>query len=606
MRQPIPPLRVTLFVLSFLHGRAAPAQEVAPTDPADRPFWRPVVMGTLGMVAAEHPLEAIAGMQILESGGNAFDAAAAVFYMTTVVEQHQAGIGGDAFILAYLAAEDRVVFINGTGPAPALATGDFYQDMGEIPDAGPLSTDVPGAVAGFDLALRTYGTMDHATVIAPAVAAARDGHPLTHWAASYHRRAVDKISAFPSSVALLLRDGEPHAAGEVFVQPDLARSLEEIGRHGAAAFYGGRLARLSADAYEQAGGLLRYEDLAAFRAEEAAPIHTTYAGLDVYQSAPNSQGIVMLMALNILEGLDLEGMGHNSPDYLHVVTEALKLAFSDRNRYVADPRHVDVPTDGLLSKDYAALRRDLIRMDRAMVTAPPGDPLGPSAVAEGADLRYETGPQPVRHVTTEGSEDGETSSFSIADQFGNLVSVTHSVNGTFGSGMVVEGGGYVLNNRMPYFSLDENDVNVLTPGKRTRHTINPALALKDGKPYLAWNTPGGDNQPQAMLQAFLAVVHFGMNVQQAVEAPTVTSSAFAASMYPGRVRGMLTMPEVLAAEVAKPLAARGHGVEVVPLQQPYGQTASGAGAVKMVMIHPETGVFMGGVSPAKSDYVLGR
>lgn len=583
----------------------AAAQRPEAAEASDRPFWRPVVMGTMGMVAAEHPLEAIAGMKILEAGGNAFDAAAAVFYMTTVVEQHQAGMGGDAFILAYVAEEDRVVFINGTGPAPALATREFYQELGQIPDAGPLSTDVPGAVGGFDLALSTYGTMDYEAVVAPAVEAARGGHPLTHWAASYHVRAVEKIEPFPSSAAILLPGGAPQTAGEVFVQTDLANSIEEIGRAGADAFYRGRLARMSADFYEKHEGLLRYEDLEGFEAEETAPIRTTYADLDVYQSAPNSQGIVMLMALNILEGFDLEAFGYNSVDYVHVVTEAMKLAFADRNRYVADPRHVDVPTDELLSKDYAAARRELIRMDRAMVLAPPGDPRTITATIDGATVEYEAGPNPVRRVAQSPPEDGETSSFSIADRFGNLVSVTHSVNSTFGSGMIVEGGGFVLNNRMPYYSLDEDDPNVLVPGKRTRHTINPALALKDGRPYLAWNTPGGDNQPQAMLQSFLAVVHFGMNVQQAVEGPTITSSAFAASMYPGNVRGMLNMPDVLAAEVAEELAARGHRVEVVPLQQPYRQTPSGAGAVKMVMIDPETGVFMGGVSPAKSDYVLG-
>ena len=172
--------------------------------------------------------------------------------------------------------------------------------------------------------------------------------------------------------------------------------------------------------------------------------------------------------------------------------------------------------------------------------------------------------------------------------------------------MAVEGAGYFLNNRMPYFSLEKDDVNALVPGKRTRHTVNPALALKDGQPYLAWNTPGGDNQPQAMLQTFLNVVHFGMNVQQSVEAPTVTSSAFRASMYPGRIRGMLTMPAVLAEQVAESLAEKGHRIEVVPRQQPYMQTASGAGAVKMLRIDPETGIFFGGVSPAKSNYVLGR
>ena len=572
--------------------------------PAERPFWRPVIMGTYGMVAAEHPLEAMAGMKVLEAGGNAIDAAVAVFYMTTVVEQHQAGLGGDGFILAYIAKEDRVIFINGTGPAPARATREFYEKLGEIPDAGPYSTDVPGAVSGFDLALARYGTMPYDELLAPAIEAAK-GHPLDFWASRYHETSVEKISPYQSSVELLMPQGRPLRAGEMFFQKALASSLETIARQGAEAFYRGSLARKSASFYEKQGGLLTYEDLAGYEAEESEPIKTTYAGLEVYQSAPNSQGIVMLMALDILEGFDLEALGHNSPEYVHVVTEAMKLAFADRNQWVADPRVVDVPVAGLLSKEYAAKRRALIRRRRAFVTAPPGDPRAGKAVLDGFETTYAQ-PQTVESTSEPELLDGETSSISIADKFGNLVSVTHSNNSSFGSGMAVEGGGYFLNNRMPYFSLEEDDVNVLVPGKRTRHTVNPALALKDGKPYLAWNTPGGDNQPQAMLQAFLAFVHFGMNVQQAVEAPTVTSSAFRASMYPGRILGKLTMPQVLGDEVAEALAAKGHNVQVIPLQQPYRQASSGAGAVKMIWIDPETGIFHGGVSPAKSDYVIGR
>ena len=250
------------------------------------------------------------------------------------------------------------------------------------------------------------------------------------------------------------------------------------------------------------GGLLTYEDLAKFEAEQAEPIRTSYAGLEVYQSAPNSQGIVMLMALNILEGYDLEALGHNSAEYLHVVTEAMKLAFADRNQYVGDPRFVDVPTEALLSKDYAAARRELIRKDRALVTAPPGDPKAGTASLEGYTVDYAKGTEPIQSTSQPENLDGETSSFSIADRFGNLVSVTHSVNSGFGSGMAVEGTGYFLNNRMPYFSLEKDDVNALVPRKRTRHTVNPALALKDGKPYLAWNTPAATTSHRRCCRRF--------------------------------------------------------------------------------------------------------
>ena len=574
--------------------------------PNDRPFWRPVLMGANGMVAAEHPLECRAAIKALEAGGNAIDAAVAAFYMTTVVEQHQAGIGGDGFILAYVAEEDRVIFINGTGPAPKLATAEFYRKLGRIPDAGPYSTDVPGMAGGFDLALKKYGTMSYKNLLQPVIEAAGKGHPLSFWASSYHRKTIPKLSPFPSSVKTLLKNGGPFEPGDLFVQTDLAKTLETIANEGAEAFYRGRLARLSADFYKKQKGLLRYEDLASYEPEEAEPIKTTYADLEVYQSAPNSQGIVMLMALNILEGFALDKMGHNSPEYIHVVTEALKLAFADRNKYIADPRFAkDMPVESLLSKAYAKQRRSLIRMDKTLAPPPPpGDPRNHKAVLGDSDVNYTNGQQAALEKSYENT-DGETSSFSIADRFGNLVSVTHSVNGTFGSGMIVEGGGYVLNNRMPYFSLAEDDVNFLVPGKRTRHTVNPALALKNGRPYLAWNTPGGDNQPQAMLQAFLNVVVFDMNIQQAVEAPTVTSFGFKASMYPQPVKGTLAMPRVLANEVGDRVSKLGHRTEVIEMQQPYQQQPSGAGAVKMVMIDSERGVLMGGVSPAKDDYVMG-
>ena len=575
-------------------------------EPSERPFWRTVVMGTHGMVAAEHPLEALAALEALKAGGNAIDAAVAAFYMTTVVEHHQAGIGGDAFILAYLADEDRVVFINGTGPAPKLATRDVYTTLGEIPSAGPYASDVPGAVGGFDLALERYGTKSYDELLGPAIEAASNGHPLTFWAAGNHARAVDKLSPYPASVAVFLKDGKPFDPGDVFVQKDLGRTLETIAREGADAFYRGTIARRIDEFYREHDGLIRYEDLAGYAAEEGEPVRTSYRDYEVYQSAPNSQGIAMLIALNILEGFDLKTMGHNSADYVHVVTEAIKLAFADRNQYVADPKFVDIPVEGLLSKAYAETRRSLIRMDWAIEgVAPPGDPVAGKAILDGHEIVYAESPTESALASMVPHDDGETSSFSIADRFGNVVSVTHSVNGGFGSGMVVDGAGFVLNNRMPYYSLEEEDANVLVPGKRPRHTINPALALKNGKPVLAWNTPGGDNQPQAMLQSFLVVAEFGANVQQAVESPTVVSSSFRGSNYPQRAANRLAMGRVLADQVGAELTGRGHQVEVAELQPPYRQTTSGAGAVKMLMINPDTGVFFGGVSPAKDDYVMG-
>jgi gamma-glutamyltranspeptidase/glutathione hydrolase len=534
------------------------------------------------------------------------DAALAVFYMTAVVEQHQAGLGGDCFVLAYIAKEHRVVFFNGTGPAPRLATLDQYRKLGEIPTTGPYAVSVPGAVAGFDMAWKQYGSLDYHTLLKPAIEAAARGHVLSEWSASNYLEVLPILLKYPASVRALLPNAQPPHAGELFPQPDLAHTLETLARDGADSFYRGSVAHMTADSYEKAGGLLRFEDLSGFRAERTEPVHTNYKGYDIYAAAPNSQGAVLLLALKILEGLDLKSMGFNSPAYLHVLAEAMKLAFADRDQYIADPRFTDVPLSGLLSREYAAARRVLIHQDRAIrAMAPPGDPRQTRALLPGGRVVYEEERQEMRSETQAHGGQGETSSFSIADHFGNLVSVTHSVNGTFGSGLVVDGAGFVLNNRLPCFYLDDGNVNLLVPGKRTRHTISPALALKDGKPFLAWNTPGGDNQPQAMLQAFLNVVEFGMNVQQAVEAPTITSTSFHDSVYPHPIAGTLLLPKVLADHVGAALASKGHRVVVTPLQKPYSQQPSGAGAVKMVRIDPRTGVFAAGVSPAKDDYAIG-
>lgn len=581
------------------------AQKTPPTDPAP---WRTLVMGTHGMVAAEHPLQARAAARVLESGGNAFDAAIALFYMTGVTEQHQAGIGGDAYILAYVASQKKVVFINGTGPAPKAATPEFYRTrLKGIPSNGPFSSNVPGAVSAFDLLLKTYGTRGYDALLADAIEAAEKGHPLTHFAARNHVEGLEILNRYPSSAAILTKSGQPYQPGDLLIQSDLARTLRTIAKAGADDFYRGSLAKLTAATYAKYDGLIRESDLAAYHAEFATPVQAAYKGYTVYQAGANSQGIVQLMAANILKGYDLKSLRHNSPEYLHLLTEALKLAFADRDRYISDPKARDIPTLGLLSEEYAAERRKLIRPDRAIRgMAPAGDPVERRALIPGAQVIYEEQNQAAPTGTTgQGASQGETSSFSIADRFGNVVSVTHSVNGTWGSGLIVEGGGYLLNNRLPYFSLDPKDINYLVPGKLTRHTICPAIALKDGKPVMAWNTPGGDNQPQALLQAFLNVVEFGMNPQQALEQASVTTTNFHPSMYPQTPGDKLIVPASLAAKVAAQLAAKGHRIQVSTLQQPYFQQTSAVGAVKMVLIDPKSGLMSGAVSPAKDDYAMG-
>ena len=583
--------------------------EVWAQSGAGAPTWRPVVMGKNDVVAAEHPLQARAGLRVLEAGGNAIDAAVAVFYMTAVTEPSEAGLGGDGFLLAYIKKLDRVILINGSGGAPKLATRDYYKEKaGGVPADGPLSTAVPGAVGGFDLLHRQFGTKSYPMLLADAIEAAGNGYSVSAWGAGNFRRSRDMLARWPSSAKVFLPAGQPPVIGDWLIQSDLANTIRRIAEKGASEFYRGETARLTARFHESAGGLLRYDDLAAFEAEQAEPIRTSYRGYEIYQSPPNSGGIVMSIGLNILEGFDLQKMGHNTPTYLHVLTEAFKLAFADRIPYITDPRfYKDAPIAQLLSKEYAATRRSLIKLDRAIAgVAPPGDPRTGKAILSGHEIRYaEPGKSAAAAVPRDLRADGEqTSSFAVADRFGNVVSVTHSVNGGFGSGMVVDGAGYVLNNRGSYFTIDPADVNVIAPGKRTRQGAIPAMALKNGKPFLAWNTPGGDTIPQTMAQAFLNVVEFGMNVQQAAEAPCVMSSNFRVSMYPQNPGDGLAMPQFLADRVGAALSAQGHPVQGQPFQPPYA-APSGAGAVKMILLDQKTGVMHGGASPGKDNYVLG-
>jgi gamma-glutamyltranspeptidase/glutathione hydrolase len=567
--------------------------------------WRPVVMGKRGMVVAEHPLQAREGLRILESGGNAIDAALAVFYMTAVTEPSEAGLGGDGFLLAYIKKLGRVVLINGSGPAPQLATREAYLKLGKVPQDGPYSTAVPGAVSGFDVLHRQFGTKPYTALLAGAIDAAENGYGVSVWGSGNFHRARALLERWPSSRAVFFAMGRPPEPGEVIVQRELAASLRAIAKGGAREFYQGSIARKTAAFHEKSGGLIRYADLAKFEAESAPPIKIRYKDYEVYQSPPNSGGIVMLQALAILKGFDLAKLGHNSPEYLHVVAEAFKLAFADRFPYITDPKFApDAPIAGLLSDEYAAARRKLIRMDRAIDgAAPPGDPRGGLAILKGHAIRY-VDPAGTAPARTPVKQDGEqTSSFAIADRFGNVVSVTHSINGGFGSGMTVEGAGFLLNNRAGYFGLDKTDINVIAPGKRTRQGAIPAMALKNGKPVLAWNSPGGDSIPQTLTQSFLNVVEFGMSVQQAVEQPSIVSANFRASYYPQAPGDGLQMIETLARKVGAALRAKGHNVVASPAQPPYG-APSGTGAVKMLRIDPETGMMFGGASPAKDNYAL--
>jgi gamma-glutamyltranspeptidase len=558
--------------------------------------WRPVILSDNGMIASGHALASEAGLRVLRSGGNAVDAAVAAWAVQGLAEPEMTGLGADMFMLVYLAKTGEVKFINGTGVAPMAATVDFYKAKGGMPDEGVLSVSVPGAVAGAELAAKTYGTKPLAELFAPAAELAERGFPVTESVASAIVASKDKLS--PSAKKIWYKGDKPLAMGDRVVQKDLANTLREIGAKGSAAFYQGTVAEKFAAYMKANGGLIDQKDLAGIRANEDQPIHINYKGIEVYECPPNSQGFVMLQALNILEGMNVRYMRHNSAPYLHAVTESLKLAFADRNKYVGDPKFVpNIPMREMLSKEYAAARRALIDPDHAIDgEAPAGNPRQPTS-SGAPPLAYAASQAPPDlSVVRAAAEDGHTTYLAVIDKDRNMVSVTSSLLSLFGSGHVVEGAGFVLNNRMAYYGLDESDPNVLRPGKRVRQTINPAMALKDGKPFMAFGTPGADTQPQAQLQFFLNVVEFGMNVQQALEASSVVSTGFKSSYYPHAAEGKLQVPASLPKHVLDELAAMGHKLDL--------RNIRGVGSVKAILVHPSTGVLMGGVSPTRDSYVM--
>ena len=562
--------------------------------------WRPTIVAQHGMVAAGHPLAAEAGMRLLKAGGNAVDAAIATWAVQGEVEPGMTGLGADMFVLYYNAKSGQVKFINGTGFAAQAATIDFYKSKGGIPDEGPLSIAVPGAVSGAAYAVKTYGTKPLAEVLAPAIEIADDGFPITEALAQGLQSGRAKLAKYPSSTRLWFKDGKPLAMGDVMRNPDLARTLRAIAAQGPDAFYKGDIAKNTAAFLKANGGIVTEADLAAMTAFEDTPVHVNYRGVEVYECPPNSQGYVMLEALNILEGYNLKEMGRNSGPYLHAVTEALKLSFADRNAYVGDPKFVpNIPMAQLLSKEYAAVRRSQIDPNRAIVGEPaPGDPRAMKPTTAGQAQVYSS-PQTTPTVVKPFDPDeilNLTTYLTVVDKDHNMVSLTSSLLSGFGSGIVVDKGGFFMNDRMRYYYLDPKDVNSLQPGKRVRQTINPAMALKDGKPWIAFGTPGADTQPQTQLQFFLNVMEFGLHVQEALEQPTVISNSFRDSYYPHDVKGKLLTPAMLPKTVQDALSAKGHQLDI--------RNVKGVGSVKAILIDPRTGVLMGGVSPTGDSYVM--
>ncbi len=565
--------------------------------------WRPIVLGMDGMVSSGHYGVSMTGYKMLADGGNAIDAAAAAGFASTVFEPSRTGLGGDLFMLIYVAKTGEVKFVNGTGWAPKSASIAELAARGGQREDGSIAPLVPGATSGLLLAAQKYGRLGRAKILAPSIERSESGFAVSENLQNVLKRNQPRLAPFPSTTRVWFRNGEPVKMGDVVVQPELGRTFRAIAAGGSDAFYRGPIARRVVEYLSANGGsMLDASDFAEFNAEESEPLHIRYKGYDIYGCPPNSHGHVMLQALNILEGVNLKAMGHNSALYLHYVTEALKLAFADRDAFVSDPRFIkDIPMRGMLSKEYANQRRNLIRADRAMEgLAPPGNP---RATARGQVPR-----QPV-YTARAGTErvltgaaafpewiEGLTTYVAAVDKDRNMVSMTSTIWSDFGNSMYAEPG-FFLNNRMGLFYTDPKDVNVVAPRKRPRMTLNPVLVLKDKKPFLAFGTPGGDTMPQAQLQFFLNFAEFGMNVQQAVEQPYVVSSSLRRSLIPHQVGGTLSVSERAPEQLRRDLAKLGHNVVT--------HDAKGVGSIKAILVNPATGVLMGGAAPATDSYAIG-
>jgi gamma-glutamyltranspeptidase len=451
------------------------------------------VFASRGMVACAHYLATQAGLQILTRGGNAIDAAIAANLAMTVVYPSTCSAGGDVFMLIWNEKSRKLHALNGSGRAPKGMTPELFAAQGykQIPERGPLTINVPGAVDGWFEALERFGTLPQETIFAPAIAYAEEGVPVTSKLSGWlNQAAVPVLKRWESSAGVYLPGNRPPKTGDVLRQPNLAETYRMLAKEGREVFYKGPIAREITDHIQQCGGVLSMEDMQKHHSDWVEPVSTDYRGYDVFEFPPNSQGLTALEMLNIIEGYNLKSMGYQTPEYLHILLEAKKLAFADRDQYISDPDFVDVPVTRLISKEYAELQRGRINLQRAM-----------PSVAAGLE------------------KEGDTMYLCVADGEGNVVSLIQSLYYGFGSGVVGGETGVMLHNRGAYFSLDPRHANYLQPGKRTMHTLMPAMVLHDGTPYMALGSMGGDAQPQIHVQLLSAMLDFDLNVQQAIAAP---------------------------------------------------------------------------------------
>ena len=533
---------------------------------------RSEIIAPHAMAATSQPLATQVALDILKAGGSAVDAAIAANAMLGLMEPTGSGIGGDLFAIVWDAESRELLGLNASGRAPQAMTLDYFQQRGldTIPPYGPLPVSVPGAVDGWFELHKRFGRLAMKDILAPAIAYANDGFPVSEVIAHYFQSNKKRIGQYPGFAETYMPNGDVPKKGEMFRNPRLAATYELIADKGRDEFYKGSIAR-RIDAYmAEQGGLLRYEDLAAHESEWVTPVSTNYRGWDVYELPPNGQGIAALQILNILEAYDLKSMGFGSAEYIHTFVEAKKLAFEDRAKYYADMDFVDVPVETLISKEYADQRRKLISADKASLTVPAGD----------ARLR-----------------DGDTVYLTVADSDGNMVSLIQSNYRGMGSGMTPGDLGFVLQDRAELFALDASHANVVAGGKRPFHTIIPAFVMKDGKPLISFGVMGGAMQPQGHAQIVVNMVDFGMNLQEAGDAARInhdgSSEPTGTTMTDG---GIVHLESQFSEETRDALQAMGHTL---------GASDGSFGGYQAIMWDENEGVWYGASEVRKDGQAAG-
>ncbi len=525
---------------------------------------RPPAIGTQTMVTSPHYLATMAGARILDQGGNAFDAAVAVSACLAVVYPHMTGIGGDAFWLMYTAHDGAVRAYNASGRSGYRTEPGVYAGREDIPVRGPLSAiTVPGMVDGWDAVLREYGKLTLKEVLEPAIQYAKEGFPCSRSQHQFSSQFAPTLQAYPHTARIYLPGGRPPSFGEKFVQRELADTLSLIAKEGRTAFYEGEIAASITAELKQQGGILTREDFADHTGNWVEPISTDYRGYTVYQMPPNSQGFAALMALNILKNFDLQAAGHGTFAYYHLLIEALKLSFVDRNRHLTDPDFYDVPLSQLLSAAYANKLAQTIRMDRAQ------DILGTEM---GSDTAYAA----------------------VVDEEGNAVSFIQSLYFEFGSAWTAGETGVLLQNRGSFFSLDPHHINRLEPRKRTFHTLMPALAMLDDKPAILYGTQGGEGQPQTQTAIITRMIDFGMDPQQAVSLPRWLWGR----TWGEKVNDELKLEKSIGESVGEQLAQVGHRVRMV---EDHHRLMGHACAIRI----DEYGYRQGGADPRSDGLAIG-